>query len=183
MKLHMHAKLYKKSKYYCCYFYSFSCMFIRYLRLFWEQFYVTKDESSHEGEGKKWSDRLKQLTWKNQLDKFEFEGEQGLVEEVKKKASAWFRVTYEPWIFQINKYKKKQGKNLKQITNQQQKEDSNDFKPPLFSFAWIVYPVLLDMCDERYAIAEPTLKRRKRRHKKNKKKIDNIPMTTTNSNE
>ena len=64
----------------------------RYLALFWQEFYQSTAES--EEETVEWSKISKKITWKNQLDVFEYQPSSSSSEEVKQKASAWFRVTY-----------------------------------------------------------------------------------------
>jgi hypothetical protein len=98
------------------------------------------------------------LTWKNQLDWITFYTKTEVTNdsEIAKKASAWFRVTYK-W---LNNQTKKQSKKRKKrnrkrknrmANNQRQNQDRQDpYKPqPLLSFAWIVYPVLMHIYDEK----------------------------------
>ncbi|CAF3656841.1 unnamed protein product [Rotaria sordida] len=105
----------------------------KYLRLFWEEFYPLTDESQEEKT--KWSEISKKLTWKNQLDVFEYYNQIASLDEAKKKASAWFHITYQPWIIHIKKYQKNKNKKQKPFPNNQQTEQPTQFKG-LFSFAW-----------------------------------------------
>jgi hypothetical protein len=125
-------------------------MIISYLRIFWEQFYKpTSDESTDETqeESTEGSEILKKLTWKNQLERLEYHDRMMFYDEVKKKASAWFHVTYEPWIIYMKKNNRNKMKNRGNFTNNQQAEQQR-FRG-LFSFAWIVYPVLLAIFTEK----------------------------------
>ncbi|CAF1676730.1 unnamed protein product [Rotaria magnacalcarata] len=145
----------------------------KYLHLFWEEFYQVTDES--QDEQVKWSEVSKQLTWKGQIDVLTFNDKESVLEEAKKKASAWFRVTYQTWIIQINKYRKSQKNKPNTLTNNQQTEEPKDFKE-LFSFAWIVYPVLLEIYDETRSNAESNPKRKRQTKKKNNRKdISAVP--------
>lgn len=63
-------------------------------------------------------------------------------EEIDKKASAWFRVTYEPWMGYMKRKQTKAGST-------HEHEGTQDRYRGLFSFAWLVYPVLLKIFQER----------------------------------
>ena len=166
MKLVMPVESYKISKYhYYLLIRCFICISIRYLRLFWQQFYQPTDES--EEETTKWSEISKKLTWKNQLDIFEYYKRGNLYDEVKKKASAWFQITYEPWITYVKKNRKNKPEN------QQER-----FKG-LFSFAWLVYPVLLEIFDEK---RNDPMNNTKSKKKKKKNKGKDRPVLPNNIN-
>jgi hypothetical protein len=105
------------------------------------------------------------LTWKNQLDLFEFHNQPASFGEVKKKASAWFRITYERWMIYIRKSQKNKNKNR----NNQQEEQHEQFKG-LFSFAWVVYPVLLDIFNENEPMNNTESTRRKQKKRKHNNK-------------
>ena len=76
-----------------------------------------------------------------------------------KKASAWFRVTYQCLSDQIKKKKKKRRNRRRKNrieNNQQQRQQQQNQKSQnrnnlqlLFSFAWIVYPILMKIYDEK----------------------------------
>ncbi len=142
----------------------FLSVFFRYLRLFWQEFYQSSDE-----EEVKWSEISKKLTWKNQLDVFEYDNRTASFEEVKKKASAWFRITYEPWMIYIKKNQKNKNKNRNIPPNNQREQQHEQFKG-LFSFAWVVYPVLLDIFSENQPMNNTKSNRRKQKKRKNKNK-------------
>ncbi len=124
----------------------------------------------------KWTDISKKLTWKNQLDTFEFHNQTTSFEEIKKKASAWFRITYEPWMIYVKKNRKNKNKNMP--TNNQQVEEQQQFKG-LFSFAWLAYPVLLKIFNEKENDSKnntESKKKKKKNKKKDKKKDSSIPL-------
>ncbi len=103
------------------------------------------------------------------MDIFEFYKKTKLNDEVKEKASAWFRITYEPWIAYVKKIRKNKQEN------QQER-----FKG-LFSFAWLVYPVLLEIFDEKRNDSKDNTEPKKRRRKKKNKGKD-LPILSNNSN-
>lgn len=162
---------------------------IRYLHIFWEQFYQPiSDESTDkpQEETTKWSEISKKLTWKNQLDVFEFHDQTALYDEVKKKASAWFHVTYDPWMKHMKKNSRNTIANRNMHANNQQTEQHQQSKE-LFSFAWLVYPVLLKIFDEKEndskndtELTEKKKKKKKKNKKKNKKKDPSIPSNNNN---
>ena len=134
----------------------------RYLHLFWQEFYQSEQEEVT------WSTISEKLTWKNQLDLLEFHLTAPPFEEINKKASAWFRVTYEPWMAYMKRKQKNQPDGQGQRTVQ-------DRYRGLFSFAWLVYPVLLKIFQEREDTCnnDRGVKRKrkpKKTMKKNKKK-------------
>lgn len=144
---------------------SDSLPLFRYLAQFWQIFYrstgISEDEDQMD-----WSKISSKLTWKNQLDLFEFHSITPEYDEVEKKASAWFRVTYEPWLDYIKK--KQPGATATKITLT---NPVHERYRGLFSFAWLVYPILLRIFQQR----EDTLHtdqglKRKRKTKTNKKK-------------
>ncbi|CAF3867800.1 unnamed protein product [Rotaria sp. Silwood1] len=135
----------------------------KYLRLFWEEFYqITKDDenTNQENDIVIWKEVAKHLKWKNQLDLLEFYKNNVNRNEVYKKASAWFLVTYKSWI-QLIKQTKQKAKKLKNINNNQQQQHFRG----LFSFAWLVYPVIFQIFDEQNNL----VKEAKRKQSKNKK--------------
>ncbi|CAF4632361.1 unnamed protein product, partial [Rotaria socialis] len=145
----------------------------KYLHLFWEEFYQVANES--QDEQVKWSEVSKKLTWKGQIDLLKFNDKESELEEAKKKASAWFRATYQTWIIKINKYRKSQKNKPNTLANNQQTEEPKGFKE-LFSFAWIAYPVLLEIYDETQSNAESNPKRKRQMKKKNNRKnISAVP--------
>ncbi|CAM2712695.1 unnamed protein product [Rotaria socialis] len=149
----------------------------KYLHLFWEEFYQVANES--QDEQVKWSEVSKKLTWKGQIDLLKFNDKESELEEAKKKASAWFRATYQTWIIKINKYRKSQKNKPNTLANNQQTEEPKGFKE-LFSFAWIVYPVLLEIYDETQSNAESNPKRKRQMKKKNNRKnISAVPKNST----
>jgi hypothetical protein len=152
------------------------------LRIFWEQFYKpTSEDSADESqeETTNWSEVSKKLTWKNQLERLEYNGRMMAYEEVKKKASAWFNVTYEPWMTYMKKNNRNKMKNRDWPRHNHQAEEQQRFKG-LFSFAWIVYPVLLAIFKEKNEQDEMNNMESKKR-KKNKNK--NSSIVTTNNNQ
>jgi hypothetical protein len=91
------------------------------------------------------------------VDIFEFYKKTKLYDEVKEKASAWFRISYEPWITYVKKIRKNKPEN-----------QHERFKG-LFSFAWLVYPILFEIFDEKKNDPKNnTESKKKRRKKKNK---------------
>ncbi|CAF1184734.1 unnamed protein product [Rotaria sordida] len=138
----------------------------KYLTLFWKEFYQVTDESDEEKVS--WSEISKKLSWKNQVDIYEYYNQMTLSDAVKQKASAWFHTTYESWIKRIETYRKiKNKKQNKSMDNQRTKQFTRFNE--LFSFAWLVYPVLLEIYTEDEKVS--TTK------KKNKRK--NAPMEPT----
>lgn len=133
----------------------------------------------------KWSKVSKKITWKNQLNGFPHDDTETL-EEVKKKASAWFRVTYEPWILYMKKYRKDKKKKQTNMNNQQtrQQQQQREYFKGLFSFAWIVYPVLLEIFDEKNEEfqAKKETKKKKKKTKNKKKDQSNNTSDTTHKN-
>jgi hypothetical protein len=127
------------------------------LRIFYEDIYHHANDRDQLIESVQWSDVLKKLTWKNQLDLFTYCSKNEITNdsEVCKKAAAWFRVTYKWLNNQAKRSKKNKKRNRKRknrmANNQRQNQErENRYKPqPLFSFAWIVYPVLMQIYDEK----------------------------------
>jgi hypothetical protein len=159
----------------------FIIFFIRYLRLFWQEFYQSTDEPEEEEEDVKWSEISKKLTWKNQLEIFEYHNQTKSYEEVQKKASAWFRITYEPWMKYVKKNRKNKKKNKNRLINNQQAEQQERFKG-LFSFAWLVYPVLLEIFKEKEKDANNNTESKKKKKKKKKNKTKDSPVSSNNNN-
>ena len=142
--------------------------YVRYLRLFWEEFYQSNDESDEEKE--KWIEVSKKLTWKNQTIMFEKHYQMPLLDEVKKKASAWFGVTYGPWMKYAKKKQRDMNKRQTIPINNQEVQTQSRFNR-LFSFAWLVYPVLLEIYNEnkRIPTGNNKLKRKRTGTRKNDK--------------
>lgn len=131
----------------------------RYLRIFYEDIYHHATDEQESSSIISWSDAAKKLTWKSQANWFTFYSNMEITNdgEVAKKASAWFRVTYK-WV--NNQMRQKQGKKKKrrnrkrknQLANDQQRREESHNKhksQPLLSFAWIVYPILMKIHDEK----------------------------------
>ncbi len=98
-----------------------------------------------------WVDISKKLTWKRQLDWFTFYHKIEITNdsEIAKKASAWFRVTYQ-WLY--NQLKQNENKKIKRdrtTTDNERIQQQNQLRSQRFlSFAWIVYPILMKIYDE-----------------------------------
>jgi hypothetical protein len=156
----------------------------RYMRIFWEQFYQPRSDGSTdepEVETEKWAEISKKLTYKNQLDIYEFHHQTMSNDEVKKKASAWFHVTYDPWMKYMNKNSRSTMRNPNMAANGHETEKQQRFKG-LFSFAWLVYPVLLKIFDEKENNSknDTELKQKKKKKRKNKKKNSPVPANNNN---
>ncbi len=148
-------------------------MLFRYLRDFWEEFYQPVDEQQKDTV--KWSEISKELTWRNQFELFECRNNESTsCEEVKKKASAWFHVTYDPWIKYMKKNKKNTTNNRNAHGNNYESEKQQRFKD-LFSFAWLIYPVLLKIFDEKENNPNNDTELKKKKKKKKKKNSHNPP--------
>ncbi len=163
----------------------FIIVFIRYLRLFWQEFYPSTDEPQEEEEEEeevKWSEISKKLAWKNQLEVFECYNRTKSYEEVQKKASAWFRITYEPWMKYIKQNRKNKKKNQNRVMNSQPAEQQQRFKG-LFSFAWLVYPVLLEIFKEKEKDTNNNTESKKKKKKKKKNKTKDSSVSTDNNKE
>lgn len=111
---------------------------------------------------------MEKLTWKNQADWFASNSEMEITNdtEIAQKASAWFRATYRWAHPQMKQNKKKKRRNRKRknrmVENQQQQPSQNQQRPqPLLSFAWIVYPVLMKIYDEKRKSADELRSKRK----------------------
>lgn len=120
----------------------------RYVRYFWQEFY----QSTQEDEGPSanlWETVRRKLTWRNQLELAEKNSKYSV--EVEKKASAWYRVTYEQLVSRL-------------IRRDRMIRTNGD----LFSFAWIAYPVIFRIADERTQWQTTT--RDNDKSKKNRKK-------------
>jgi pterin-4a-carbinolamine dehydratase len=185
----MHIELYEISKWKCLLLkiiYNFCFLItIRYLRIFWEQFYQsTTDESENEAqeETTKWSEISKKLTWKNQLERLEYHDRMKFYEEVKQKASAWFHVTYEPWIKYTKRNCSKTKRSRDRFTNNQQAEQQPKQFKGLFSFAWIVYPVLLEIVSEKQGDLENNTESKNKKKKKKKKNKNKDVILPNNNN-
>lgn len=119
--------------------------------MFYEEIYHQAMNKQELLDNVPWSSASKTLTWKSQLRWFESlnKNEITISSEIIKKASAWFRVTYK-WLINQTKPTKKNKKRNRKRKNRIKKnqEQQNRFKsPPLLSFAWIVYPILMKIYD------------------------------------
>ena len=143
---------------------------------FWQEFYQSSSESTDE-ERLNWWKISKELTWKHQLELLKHHNRESHLEEVKKKASAWFRVTYEPWMTYLKKKQKKSSQTWQSIHPGE--ESRQERYKEFFSFAWLVYPVLWKILYEK----EDTLNKLNQNLKKKKNKTaSHRPKTTTNGN-
>lgn len=101
---------------------------------------------------KQWPEASKKLTWRKQIDWFEFytNSEFTIETEMAKKASAWFRVTYQ-WLYsQLKQNQNKKIKREQTATGNEQMQQQNQSRSQRFlSFAWIVYPILLKIHNEK----------------------------------
>lgn len=151
---------------------------LRYLAHFWQIFYRSTGASDGE-EQVDWSTISNKITWKNQLDLFEFHSTTPDYEEIEKKASAWFRVTYEPWITHV---KNKQGKGTRTNTSSTRDHPEQERYRGLFSFAWLVYPVLLRIFQQREDTLDnnTSLKRKRKRTTYKKRKSRVLPSNKKN---
>ncbi|CAM4955855.1 unnamed protein product [Rotaria socialis] len=96
----------------------------KYIQIFWQEFYQLSMEDENV-EPDFWKKVSQQLSWHNQLVVADYYEKHSIY--VEQKASAWFYVTY-----------KEELNNHGDMTNQQGR---------LYSFAWLVYPVLLHIYD------------------------------------
>jgi hypothetical protein len=125
------------------------------LHIFYKEVYHHANDEQELIETVPWSDVSKKLTWKNQLDWFTCYTGIKITNgsEIAKKASAWFRVTYERLNNQTKQSRKKRNRkrNNRMENNQQQNQEVQDpYKVRrLYSFAWIVYPVLMKIYDDK----------------------------------
>jgi hypothetical protein len=128
----------------------FIIYFDRYLRSFYEEIYHREMDKQELMEEKSWSEASKKLTWHNQFHWFSFHSKNEITinSEIAKKASAWFCVTYK-WLVNQTKMKrntKRMNRDNNNHTTIQQKYHG------LLSFAWIVYPILMKIFDEKTKI-------------------------------
>lgn len=165
-------------------------LMFRYLHIFWREFYESEyseatdgvpnegEDEEEQSETSRWSAVSKKLTWKNQYDSFGYTGRQGACgEKVKQKASAWFRITYEPWTRYVRQMDRDNNAHIRKY-------------PEFFSFAWLVYPVLLDIYQEKHPDSEDEFrvtkkvgrKHRKQRRRHKGKNNTNAATTTQNTN-
>ncbi|UJR07128.1 hypothetical protein I4U23_011416 [Adineta vaga] len=116
----------------------------KYLHIFYEELYQHAFDKGQLNEDFQWSDVFKKLNWKNQFNLFEYYNKDQITNEneIMKKASAWFYVTYKWFIDQIESSKKSKKRHRKR-----QKPNENNQQPSFFSFAWIVYPVIMEIYD------------------------------------
>ncbi len=123
------------------------------MRIFYEDIYQHANDNGQLTEKFQWSDVLKKLIWKNQLTLFSFYNREDVRNdsEIMKKASAWFQVTYQ-WLNNQTKPTKNSTKRRNPMTDNQQQNPEQQYRykyQPLFSFAWIVYPVLMKIYDNK----------------------------------
>ena len=111
------------------------------------------------------------MNWANQIGYYDFITKQGINDEIKKKASAWFRVTYDPWIAYVKKSRKKR------------QEDVHHRYEGLFSFAWIVYPVLFSIYDMNKSDPGYDMKNKKKKKKKKNKQSNDKVVSSGNTND
>ena len=126
----------------------------RYLRIFYDEIYHHAMHKQELIEEVSWVEASKKLKWSNQLHWFSHHSKNEITtaSEIAKKASAWFRVTYK-WLgnqTKKNEKKKKKRKNPKKNI-QQQLHSQRKFQR-LLSFAWIVYPILIKIYDDKTEI-------------------------------
>lgn len=124
-----------------------------------------------------WSKISKELTWKRQLELLKHHDRESHLEEVKKKASAWFRVTYEPWMTYLKKKQKKSSQTRQPI--RPEGEPRQEQYKGFFSFAWLAYPVLLKILAEKEDILNKLNQNLK---KKKNKTASHRPKITTDGN-
>ena len=96
-------------------------------------------------------------------------------DEIKKKASAWFCVTYEPWMIHLKRHQRTKTHNAAGNSPENQTRH-------LFSFAWLVYPVLFSIFQGR-KISTKNLRRPKSRNNRRKKtdKTDQLQAPVTSA--
>ena len=170
----------------------------RYLHIFWKEFYESEyseatngdlneaDDEDEQSEASRWSAVSKKLTWKNQYELFAYSNRHEVCgAKVKQKASSWLGITYEPWARPI-----RQAERFNSALNNQENNTYIREYPRLFSFAWLVYPVLLDIYRENHPDSEDEFhvtkragrKRRKHRRKRKGKNNGHTATTTQNTN-
>ncbi len=145
------------------------------MHIFWREFYQSKispdenvecEQEQESDNTPKWSGIAKKLKWTNQLVVWDFYNlDKSPMDEVKQKASAWFQITYEPWI----KYMKQNVRTNRTRLQERPNEQSQQFRE-LLSFAWLVYPVLLEIYkdkDPETTNDSHVTRKRKRTSKKN----------------
>ena len=121
---------------------------LRYIQHFWQEFYLPSRSAEsaleeQEPSARLWQTVSSQLTWHNQLECADFH--QKHPTQVDQKGSAWFYVTY-----QERRKKKPAAENKRE---------------EFFSFAWLIYPVLFHIYDERGQKVQRRRHRRKNRGK------------------
>ncbi len=122
----------------------------RYLRIFYEEIYHRAMNEQELIEETSWSEAAKKLTWNNQLHWFSFYNKNEITtsSEIAKKASAWFCVTYE-WLNNQTKEKRNRKRKNQRVNNHRQ---GQKISQRLLSFAWIVYPILMKIYDDKTKI-------------------------------
>ena len=139
-------------------------LFTRYLHIFWEPFFQSEELNDNDGATgatSRWSTASKKLSWNTQMQLLENDNElRACEEEIKKKASAWFRVTYEPWMIHLRRHSRMN-------TRSAAGSDPPNQQRQLFSFAWLVYPVLFSIFQGRTI---STKNRRRSKKKRNRRK-------------
>jgi hypothetical protein len=116
----------------------------RYLHIFYEEIYHRAMHEQELIEETSWSEASKKLTWNNQLDWLSFYNKNEITNstEIAKKASSWFHVTYK-WLNNQTKDKRNRKRKHRTVNNHQQ------ISQRLLSFAWIVYPILMKIYDDK----------------------------------
>ncbi|CAF1156330.1 unnamed protein product [Rotaria sordida] len=119
----------------------------KYIQLFWQEFYqlCMKNEDI---EPQIWQEITQKLSWHNQLVLADFYETHSIY--VEQKASAWFYVTY-----------KEELNNDGNMTNQQNR---------LYSFAWLVYPVLFHIYDHHHNDDNISFEIRHKKRNKNRRR-------------
>ncbi len=117
------------------------------MRIFYDEIYHRAMDKQELIEEKSWSEASKKLTWHNQLHWFLFYNKNEITtgSEIVKKASAWFRITYRWLDNQTSKERDRKRKNRGQNDHQKDEQKSQGLQ----SFAWIVYPVLMKIVDDK----------------------------------
>jgi hypothetical protein len=115
----------------------------RYIQLFWQEFYQLSTENE-DIDPHIWQKVAQKLSWHNQLVLADFHEKYSI--NVEQKASAWFHITYKEELY-----------NDRNMTNQRDR---------LYSFAWLVYPVLFHIYDHHHNDNDTDFEiRHKKRHK------------------
>ena len=144
-----------------CFFNTEFSRYLRYIELFWHEFYlpsisVEAAVDEQESSASLWKTVSSKLTSHNQLDHADFYQKNTI--QVEQKGSAWFYVTYQ-----------EQRKKKRTAVNKRKE---------VFSFAWLIYPVLFHIYDnprqasvseDQHADREPRKKKRGRGNRRRNK--------------